>query len=159
MSWIDIVILGILALFLGAYLVVWFVYPIPAPSSPPASPPDVPERQLATNTVLEAVKAGLTVGGIVFPILVTLQSLALATGTGSTGILLSPVAIPSIRFTTVLIGLSLIAGVWNISRLPGKVSKPELLTYDKWTGFLGAIQLYTFAAGALRVLFFLVFSL
>jgi hypothetical protein len=155
MSWVDIVILAILALFLGAYLVVWFVYPIPAPSSPP----DVPERQLATNTVLEACKAGLTVGGIVFPILVTLQSLALATGTGNTGVFLSPAAIPSIRFTTVLIGLSLIAGVWNISRLPGKVSKPELLTYDKWTGFFGAMQLYTFAAGALRILFFLVFAL
>jgi hypothetical protein len=114
------------------------------------------QKQLSATTVLEACKAGMVVGGIIFPILVALLTFALNPTTGGLVPTFSASALLNVRVTTAWIGFSLIIGVWNLSRFPTIINRNLPLTYDKWTGIFGAVQLYALVLGALRSLIFLV---
>lgn len=145
---IDVAV--VLCAFIG-WAALWYLTELP----PPPSALSDAQRQLIANSVIEACKAGLTVAGIFFPILVAALSLTRVVGNAKPQF--TAATIDNLRITTVWVALSLAAGVWNLGRFPSIV-ETRLLNRDRWTGAIGAAQLVTLIAAIVRSALFLIWN-
>lgn len=154
----DIILLSLCSVALVFYAVVWFSFKEQDYMKQPTNDTSLTyavKFQLSANATMEACKAGLVGAGAIFPILFTVQAAGLQTSSGSL-IVLSPEALVAARWATIWIGLSLLAGILNLARFPTIIPHTTLLGYDRWTGFIGFFQFLALAAGAIRILYFLV---
>jgi hypothetical protein len=140
------------AIFLILLYLLWLAWlSQPSPTYEAVTSNVTAERQLAAAVTMEACKAGLTVGGIIFSALVAIEVVALKPAAGDSVAIAAPALLQDLRLIAAWIVISLLAGLVNLYLLPS-LAGMTLVNHVRLIGMIAGMQICALAAAMIRSL-------